>query len=109
MHLVERALSRAGDALRWNRVARDDHGAGCTRSIIGFAEQYGRRRYSIAETEMQGVPNPAITDGEPLLIEGSVTRDPTCESAVGGPNFRAIRADEAAQVAGWPLQSAASR
>jgi len=60
MHLVGHALSRAGDALRCIGAARDDHGAGYARSIIRFAELYGRRLYSIAEIEMQGLLNPAI-------------------------------------------------
>jgi len=61
MRLLEHALFRAGDALRCIRAARDDHGAGRARSIIHFAELYGRRLYSIAEIETQDLLNPAIT------------------------------------------------
>ena len=60
------------------RVAR-------ARSSVSWSSTAGRRN-SIAEMETQGVLNPEITDGEPLLIEGNVTWDPTCESAVGSAN-----------------------
>lgn len=109
MRMLGHALSRAGYALRCIGVARDDHGAGYARSIIRFADLYGRRLYPIAEIETQGLLNPEIPDGESLLIEGNVTWDPTFESAVGSEILRPIRADKATQRAVSSLQAAVSR
>lgn len=109
MCLLGHALSRAGDALHCIGAARDDHGAGYARSIIRFAELYGRRLYSIAEIEMQDLLNPAITNGEPLLIEGNVTWDPAYEGPVGGEIPAAVRVDRARQPASTRLRPVAAR
>ncbi len=51
----------------------------------------------------------AITDREPLLIEGNVTWDPAYDGQVGGEILRAILRDQVTRTSGVPLVHAATQ
>lgn len=51
----------------------------------------------------------AITDGEPLLIEGNITWDPAYEGPVGGEILAAVRADRAWQPTSTRLRPVAAK